>query len=75
MENIEKFNDYMKTTCISQIKSHSPNAKVYYCDSYGSLPISKWISNKYISDDGIHYTNEGYKYIYEYTKKCVAAHK
>ena len=73
--NIEKFNDYMKNTCINQIKSHSPNAKVYYCDTYGSIPISKWVSSNYISSDGIHYTNEGYKYIYEYTKKCIAAHK
>ena len=73
--NIEKFNNYMKDTCINQIKNNNPNAKVYYCDVYGSIPLSKWVSNNYISSDGIHYTKEGYKYIYEYTKKCIASHK
>ena len=71
-ENIEKFNNYMKTTCINRIKEKTPNAQVYYCDVYGSLPLSEWVSKKYISDDGIHYTTAGYKYIYDYTKKCVA---
>ena len=72
--NVETFNNYMKTTCINQINSHSPNAKVYYCDTYGSKPVSEWISNKYISIDGIHYTKTGYKYIYDYIKKCIASH-
>ena len=71
-ENIEKFNDYMKNTCINEIKQKTSNNKVYYCDVYGSIPISEWIKRKYISDDGIHYTPAGYKYIYDYTKKCVA---
>ena len=70
--NVEKFNNYMKTTCMNQLQSkHSQ--KIYYCDVYGSIPISEWISRNYISSgDGIHYTKEGSKYIYEYTKKCIA---
>ena len=72
---VEVFNNYMKSSCINQIKKNNPNSKVYYCDVYGSLPISKWVNNKYISDDGIHYTKEGSKYIYEYTKKCIASHQ
>ena len=71
-EYIEKFNNYMKTTCINRIKEKTPNAQVYYCDSYNSLPLNEWVSKKYIADDGIHYTTAGYKYIYDYTKKCVS---
>ncbi len=63
----------MKSTCISRIKEKTPDAQVYYCDSYGSIPLNEWISRKYIGEDGIHYTTEGSKYIYNYTKKCVAA--
>jgi hypothetical protein len=70
--NVEIFNNYMRNTCINQIKQNSPNVKIYYCDVYGSIPISSWISNGYIAGDGIHYTKEGSKYIYEYTKKCIA---
>lgn len=73
-EGLENFNNYMKTTCINRIKEKSPTAKVYYCDVYGSIPLTEWVKRKYIQDDGVHYTNEGYKYIYNYTKKCVAAY-
>ena len=69
---VETFNNYMKNTCINQIKTNVPGSKVYYCDVYGSLPISEWISRGYISGDGIHYTNEGSKYIYTNIKKCIA---
>ncbi len=72
---VELFNNYMKNTCIKQIKDNSPNAKIYYCDVYGSIPIETWVKNKYIKDDGIHYTKEGSKYIYEYTKRCIASHQ
>ena len=71
-EVIEEFNKYMKSTCISRIKEKNPNSQVYYCDVYGSIPLKEWVKRKYISDDGIHYTTEGYKYIYNYTKKCVS---
>lgn len=63
-EKVEIFNDYMKNTCINEIKANNPSAEVYYCDVYGSIPLEKWASNNYISDDGIHYTTEGSKYIY-----------
>jgi len=73
-EKVVEFNNYMKSTCISRIKEKNPNNQVYYCDVYNSLPINEWVSRKYISDDGIHYTTEGSKYIYNYIKKCVALH-
>ena len=73
-ENIEKFNNYMKSTCINKIKETSPNAKVYYCDSYNSIPLDEWVDREYIASDGIHYTNTGSKYIYNYTKKCIASY-
>lgn len=63
-EKVEIFNDYMKNTCINEIKANNPSAEVYYCDVYGSIPLEKWASNNYISDDGIHYTTEGSKCIY-----------
>ena len=72
-EGIEKFNNYMKNTCINRIKEKSPNAKVYYCDIYGSIPLNEWVKRNYIQEDGVHYTNDGYKYIYNYTKKCIAS--
>ena len=66
----------MKNTCINQIKTNSPDAKVYYCDVYGSISVSEWINKNYIAmGDGIHYTHNGSKYIYEYTKKCIAANE
>lgn len=73
-EYIEKFNNYMKNTCIGRIKESSPDAEVYYCDSYNSMPLEEWVDNEYIAGDGVHYANMGSKYIYNYTKKCVAAY-
>ena len=73
--NVETFNNYMKSTCINQIKSNSPDAKVYYCDTYGSIPVEEWVSNGYIGNDGVHYTKEGSKYIYNQIKKCVASNE
>lgn len=72
---VEKFNDYMKNTCIPQIKSNNPDAKVYYCDVYGSISLDEWASSGYIDKDGIHYTKTGSKYIYDQTKKCIAEHQ
>ncbi len=72
---VEEFNNYMKDTCINQIKANNPSAKVYYCDVYGSISLEKWASSGYINSDGIHYTKEGSKYIYEQTKKCIASHQ
>ena len=62
----------MRNTCINQLRTNHPQTNIQYCDVYGSLPISEWQSRNYITGDGIHYTKEGSKYIYEYTKKCVA---
>ena len=73
--NLEIFNNYMKTTCINQIKANSPSAKIYYCDVYGSISLSEWVNNNYITGDGIHYTKEGSKYIYDTTKKCISTIK
>lgn len=70
--NVEIFNNYMKNECINRIKSEVPDAKVHYCDVYGSMPLDKWASSGYVNKDGIHYTIEGYKYIYNETKKCIA---
>lgn len=72
---VEAFNNYMKDTCIPQIKRNSPNAQVFYCDTYGSISLEEWAKRKYIKEDGIHYTKEGSKYIYNYTKKCIASHQ
>ena len=72
---VETFNNYMKDTCIAQIKRNSPNAQVFYCDTYGSISLEEWAKRKYIKEDGIHYTKEGSKYIYNYTKKCIASHQ
>ena len=72
--NVEKFNNYMKNTCINQIKTNVPGAKVYYCDVYGSISLSEWVSKGYISGDGVHYTNDGSKFIYNTIKKYIASH-
>ena len=64
----------MKNTCINQIKTNVPGAKVYYCDVYGSISLSEWVSKGYISGDGVHYTNDGSKFIYNTIKKCIASH-
>ena len=69
---IEKFNDYMINTCVDLIQNEVPGSQVFYCDVYGSLTIDEWISNKYIKEDGVHYTDEGNKYIYESIKRCIA---
>ncbi len=71
-DQIEKFNDYMINTCVDKIQNDVPGSQVFYCDVYGSLTIDEWISNNYIQDDGVHYTDEGNKYIYESIKRCVA---
>jgi len=73
--DIETFNNYMKNTCISRIKNDVPGSQVFYCDVYGSLTIDEWINKKYIMDDGVHYTDDGNKYIYDSIKKCIAKHE
>lgn len=74
--NVDKFNDYMKGTCLNQLKTNHPGYKIYYCDSNKAISLNDWTSKGYInSGDGIHYTKEGSKYVYEYTKKCVAAYE
>lgn len=74
--NVDKFNNYMKDTCINQLRTNNPGYKIYYCDVNKSLSINEWVSRKYISSrDGIHYTKAGSKYIYDYTKKCVAIYE
>lgn len=40
-----------------------------YCDVYGSISLDKWKSNNYI--DGIHYTKDGYQYIYSKITNCM----
>ena len=72
---VETFNDYMENTCISQIKSNVPDAKIYYCDVYNAIPLSEWAKRGYVSKDGIHYTTEGSKFIHNEIKKCIASHK
>ncbi len=69
---VEKFNDYMKNTCIPLIKEKAPNSQVFYCDVYGSISLDEWSKRGYVGDDGIHYTTAGSKYIYNEIKKCVA---
>ncbi len=67
--DVKRFNNYMQNTCIPKIKSVTSNIK--YCDTGSKLPIERWLKYNYIQDDGIHYTNAGYKYIYTNIKKCI----
>lgn len=67
--DVARFNDYMQNTCIPKIQTITSN--VEYCDTSSKLPIERWLKYKYIQDDGVHYTNSGYKYIYTNIKKCI----
>lgn len=60
---IKEFNRTIKS-CIYGLK----NTK--YCDVYGSASMNVW-EESYISGDSIHYTPNGYKYIYSVIKKCM----
>lgn len=61
--SIETFNKKIES-CISGIT----NAK--YCDVYSSANLDTW-EKSYIKSDDIHYTPEGYKYIYSKIKECI----
>lgn len=61
--SIETFNKKIES-CISGIT----NAK--YCDVYSSANLDTW-EKSYITSDDIHYTPEGYKYIYSKIKECI----
>lgn len=61
--SIETFNKKIES-CISGIT----NAK--YCDVYNSANLDTW-EKSYIKSDDIHYTPEGYKYIYSKIKECI----
>ena len=61
--SIETFNKKIES-CISGIT----NAK--YCDVYSSANLDIW-EKSYITSDDIHYTPEGYKYIYSKIKECI----
>lgn len=61
--NIKSFNNTIKS-CISGLKNTS------YCDVYGSASMTVW-EDSYISGDSIHYTPNGYKYIYSVIKNCI----
>lgn len=63
-ELIEKFNETIEG-CVKGLKNTS------YCDVYSSLSLDKWKSNNYISSDGIHYTKDGYQYIYSKITNCM----
>lgn len=60
--SIETFNEKIES-CISDIT----NAK--YCDVYSSTNLDTW--EKYIDRSDIHYTPDGYKYIYSKIKECI----
>lgn len=60
--SIETFNEKIES-CISGIT----NAK--YCDVYSSTNLDTW--EKYIDRSDIHYTPDGYKYIYSKIKECI----
>ena len=60
--SIETFNKKIES-CISGIT----NAK--YCDVYSSANLDTW--ERYIDESHIHYTTEGYKYIYSKIKECI----
>lgn len=60
--SIETFNKKIES-CISDIT----NAK--YCDVYSSANLDTW--ERYIDESHIHYTTEGYKYIYSKIKECI----
>ena len=61
--SIETFNKKIES-CISDIT----NAK--YCDVYSSANLDTW-EKSYIDKSDIHYTTEGYKYIYSKIKECI----
>lgn len=61
--SIETFNKKIES-CISGIT----NAK--YCDVYSSANLDTW-EKSYIKSDDIHYTTDGYKYIYSKIKECI----
>ena len=61
--SIETFNKKIES-CISSIT----NAK--YCDVYSSANLDTW-EKSYIDKSDIHYTTEGYKYIYSKIKECI----
>ena len=61
--SIETFNKKIES-CISGIT----NAK--YCDVYSSANLDTW-EKSYIDKSDIHYTTEGYKYIYSKIKECI----
>ncbi len=67
--DVERFNNYMQNTCINRLKE--VNSNVDYCDINNALPLERWLGYHYMQDDGIHYNNPGYKYIYSTIKKCI----
>ena len=71
--DILEFNNYMQNTCMNRLQSIRSN--IHYCDVYNVLPLERWDKYNYIQEDGIHYTNSGYKYIYNKVKNCILTNK
>lgn len=61
--SIVNFNNKLKN-CVSNMSNAT------YCDVYNKATINKWVES-YVSSDGIHYTREGYKFIYSNIKSCI----
>lgn len=61
--SINSFNSSMKS-CISSVSN------ITYCDVNSTASNDKWVKD-YLSSDGLHYNNNGYKYIHSKILSCI----